>query len=131
MTASHALQPLRRPSVLVFLALAIAVGAGAWLLAHELTSEVRPLSTASVAPAPPAVEVAREAIDTAIDVAMPTAAAAAGSGDPAGGALPAPVEATAAAAAPPAEDPYAAAIIEPVDPAEALFGDQPAVAVSN
>jgi hypothetical protein len=130
MTASHALQPLRRPSVLVFLALAIAVGAGAWLLAHELTSEVRPLSTASVAPAPPAVEVAREAIDTAIDVAMPTAAAA-GSGDPAGGALPAPVEATAAAAAPPAEDPYAAAIIEPVDPAEALFGDQPAVAVSN
>ena len=63
-----------------------------------------------------------------------TAAAAAPAGTPfasAAGPATAATPAAAADVAPEEEDPFAAVIVEPVDPAEVLFGDRAAVAVSD
>lgn len=114
----------RRRSTLAAVTLAVMVGVGALIFATGQDAATMPATSALPAPAtaPPAVTPAPVAETLA--ASTPAAVTAV---DP--GATP--VDATVATDPAALDDPFADVIIEAVDPAEALFGDQAAVAVSN
>ena len=121
---AHTPADTRRRTTLAAVSLAVLVGVGALIFATEQDATAMPATSATQAPAPaPAAGTPPPVAET---LAVPTPAAVT-TADPAATA----VDATVATDPAAVDDPFADVIIEAVDPAEALFGDQAAVAVSN